>query len=319
MTRGDLQPIVKRLNDTLLNDAQPPQKIDPSSAGAPSTQGYFGGAGYSVTVKDVKYVLKGKETWDFRFSSIVERGGVADGNVGLKGYPKEVRDSLITSVKAGDWDKVYFSTPNAPGVDSADLKVQLKDGAKVVAERYLKWSDRTGWINTQGNQALNGFWVSLLGMEGFDRTKATWETSYTFSRGPYSVKSSATIPLEGEAGGLIAPVDLVRHITVGAGALTFDGSDSSQPVSVDVRLTDGVQEAKQTFTRTNKNGVFGVTPDLDWIVPTQRGGTNTSVSARLVFNFTSRAPCIVDISAMEFETRFVSDSITIPIAKGSCY
>lgn len=314
-----LQPIVKRLNDTLLMDARPPQNIDPASAGTPPTEGYFGGVGYSVSVKDIKYVLKGKETWDFRFSSIVERGGVADGNVGLKGYPKQVRDSLVTSLKAGDWDKVYFSTPNTGGVDGADLRVQLKDEQKVVAEKYLKWSDRTGWINTQGSQPLNGFWVSLLGVEGFDRSKATWETYYTFSLGPYSVKSSASIPLEGNAGGLIAPVDLVRKISVGAGALTFDGLDSNQPLSVDVRLTDGVLEASKTFTRTNIGGVVGVTSDLEWIVPAQRGGEKTPISARLVFNFSSKQPCIVDISPREFDARFISNSIIIPAAKGSCY
>ena len=90
----------------------PPDKIDPSVAGDTSMGesaeptdkekekgekfirpkgGAFGGIGYSVALRDVKVVKKGKETINFNVRQHVERKTLAGGFIGIGRYPKELR------------------------------------------------------------------------------------------------------------------------------------------------------------------------------------------------------------------------------------
>jgi hypothetical protein len=104
-----LEPIVQRLNAEILKDHKPPAKIDPAVSLRPGADGRFGGVGYSVSVKDIRLVRKGSDEIDFRFSSIIERGGRADGVVSLGGYSPEVRTTLFDEIRAGDWSKAVYA------------------------------------------------------------------------------------------------------------------------------------------------------------------------------------------------------------------
>jgi len=78
-----LQPLLKRINDELIEDMKPPSEVDPAKADDPGTAGYFGGVGYAVAMKSVTKVKHGNEVIDYRFQKIVERANIADGFLGI--------------------------------------------------------------------------------------------------------------------------------------------------------------------------------------------------------------------------------------------
>lgn len=315
-----LQPIVKRLNDTILKDLTPPQKIDPAKASTPGSGGFFGGVGYSVAVKDVKDIKKGIETWDFSISAIQERGGSADGSVGLQRYPKETRGRLVTSIDAGNWDRVYMALPGAESLDRAELRARLRAGSKIIAERYFRFTERTGWLNVQGNQSAAGFWVSLLSYPDFDRKTAAWETQYQFSLGDFSVSTTTKIPLEADSGVLFAPQDLVQVLTVSGDGLSFQGSEApSKLMSVDVVLREGTRVARRTFKKETAAGVSSITPDLKWITPSFIDGKPAAVSAQIVANLAGGGVCKFDFDAEAFRARFPANNLQLrTLAIESC-
>ena len=309
-----LQPIVKRLNDTILQDLTPPTKIDPAKAGTPDSGGFFGGAGYSVAIKDVKDVRKGSETWDFSFSSIQERGGSADGTIGLQIYPESTRKRLVQEIDAGsaNWARVYLPMPNVGKLDSAELRARLKYNSSIVAERYFKWSERLGWVNVQGNQPVNGVWISLLGQQNFDKKNAFWENQYQFSLGEYTISANAKTPLEGDFDGAFAPADLVRILTVSGDGLNFeDSAGASKLISVDVTLNQGDKVASRTFKRETNAAGAAVTNDLKWIIPASVNGQRTPVSAKITGNYANGKQCKKEFDSKAFADRFSANNVQL--------
>ncbi len=315
-----LQPIVKRLNDELLQQLQPPTKVDPATAATPDTSGLFGGAGYSVAVKDVSVVKKGSEVWDFSFSSIIERAGAANALISVRGYPEDVRKMVILNVDAGNWERVYYAMPRAPsGIDGATLHVQLRAGDDMITDRYFNYRQQTGWVNAQGNQPVNGVWISLLSHPNLDRKTLAWDNSYDFSLGNYTVTTRSTAPFEGDAP-VVAPADLMRVIQVSADGLEFQttGSDAKL-ISVDVILRDGNRIGKKTFRPETVGNVKQVTVDLAWPVSSSRGGTGTQVGAEFLFNYAGKPTCRVALAPEMFANRFPADEVLLRlIAQDSC-
>lgn len=315
-----LQPIVKRLNDQLLQQLQPPSKIDPASVSTPSSSGFFGGAGYSVAVKDVSMVKKGSETWDFSFSSIIERAGAANGLVSVRTYTPEARKMAVMSVDAGQWDRVYYAMPRVPGgVDSATLRVRLRAADQVITDRYFNWKQSTGWVNAQGNQPLNGVWISLLAHADADKKTLVWDNSYDFSVGQFTVNSKVSIPIDGDAP-LVSPSDLMRVIRTTGDGLEFESTSGvAKLVSVDISLHDGPRTGRQSFRLETVQGAKQVSSDFNWPVSSSKPGVPADVAAEVVFNYSGKPKCRVSISPAQFVQQFPADEVMLRlIAQDSC-
>src|SRR5262249_36555230 len=93
-----LQPIVKRINDEILETFKPPSRIEPAHAAGNDKGGYFASANYSVAVKDVSNIHKLSETINFHIRQYEERTTVSRGFISVGGYPEAVRKSLATVV-----------------------------------------------------------------------------------------------------------------------------------------------------------------------------------------------------------------------------
>ncbi len=123
-----LQPLLKRINDELLEELKPPSYVDPAKADRPEAGGFFGGVGYSVSVKNATKVKKGREVIDFRVQRIVERATIADGFLGIGKYPKEVQDRLVV-VAEPNFKSAYFLLPpvgDGLGIQGIDLEVAVE-------------------------------------------------------------------------------------------------------------------------------------------------------------------------------------------------
>ncbi|ANL39254.1 hypothetical protein [Rhizobium phaseoli] len=316
-----LQPILKRINDQILEDLKPPPKIDPARATSPGADGVFGGAGYSVAVKDISSVKTGSEVWDFTYSSILERAGAADGTVSLGTYPEDVRKSAVTAIDAGNWDRVFFPLPNIMGVDSATLRVRLKSKDKLIEENYFRYLPTTGWLSAQTNNPSSGVWISLLSRPDFDRTTASWDTAYQVALGKYTVNSEATATLSSETG-VSSPMDLIRIIEASADGLPFETNvNGKELVSVDVRLTETTRpaaSARSTFRlQRQRDGSRGLTPDLIWPIPGEVSRSPSQVEMSARYNYNGGRSCEISLGSAAFAQRFPSDVILLRLLEDS--
>lgn len=160
-------PILKRINDQVLETFKPPEKIDPAVAGTPSTGGYFGGVGYSVAVKNVSELTTLKETINFEQATIVERDTVAQGFIGIGNYPEDIRNQLFTKVDGVVNPGIYFALPQVPqGIERVDMTVALRARDKTFADnQYLYTRTANAWKNLKTGNTTERISFSLKGVE----------------------------------------------------------------------------------------------------------------------------------------------------------
>jgi hypothetical protein len=123
-----LQPILARINSEILAGVQPPEKIAPAVASAPSASGRFFSVGYSVAMKEKHEIKSGKGTFDFSVQNMVERTTVIGGFMGIGSYSKDVRDLLVLNSTEDDYKSASIILPSPLSNDNwAELKINKID------------------------------------------------------------------------------------------------------------------------------------------------------------------------------------------------
>jgi len=152
-----MQPILARINSELLEVAKPPEAITPAVAGQPSGGGWFGGAGYSVAVKDVNKTKQTKEVWDMRVQQIVERKTIAQGFMGLGAYPDDVKKKVVVVVPESKFKSAFMMLPlpaiaEELDISNIDFQVALKTGdGKILGSQVVQWMPGGHWKDIGGN------------------------------------------------------------------------------------------------------------------------------------------------------------------------
>jgi hypothetical protein len=161
-----LQPILKRLNDEILEYTKPPEAIDPAKAASPSAGGYFGGAGYSVATKSVEKIRQIEEVIDFTHQSIVERNTVASGFIGIGNYPEKIRNQVFQKVDGTRFPAVYATFPEVPeGISRVELKVALVVRDEVLGSENFSFRRDRGWIDLRNGREADRIGLSLARAE----------------------------------------------------------------------------------------------------------------------------------------------------------
>jgi hypothetical protein len=160
-----LQPLLTRINQEIVDRFAPPERIDPARAAAPSAGGVFGGAGYSVALKRVEQVRRGRETINFNHRRQVERNTVISGFIGIGAYPPEVRQRLVTTIEPGSWRSAFFMLPPSVddggklGISQIDLEIRLRHQNDVIESQVVRWNPQDGWYRRrdEGRRDLISF------------------------------------------------------------------------------------------------------------------------------------------------------------------
>jgi len=161
-----LQPVVKRINDELLEAMKPPTQIDPAKATEPDAGGFFGGAGYSVATKNINLSGRGTETFKFNVQSITERKTIAGGFININKYlgDEDLVKQLIITASLG-FRTAYLILPEFGTWDFAD-SVQVDLGIKEVGKEMIYNTRSARWRPGKA-------WVPVVnGVEGKDPTLA---------------------------------------------------------------------------------------------------------------------------------------------------
>lgn len=266
-----MQPILKRMNDQVLEVFRPPEKIDPAQAGTPSTGGYFGGVGYSVAVKKVSELKKLNETVSFEQATIVERTTVAQGFIGIGGYPTSIRESLVLTVDGTVNPGTYIAFPQVPqGVDRVDLDVRLSARDQHFGTgqyQYLRSSN--SWKNLQTGGTPDRISFSLAGIEqAFGKSglkDAQLSITKVLSTQQDSSKSVSSAPVSQGSAALELQQGLFG-IRLSPSAVPFRqlGGDIMR---VQVTATAGDKTKSYVFQALNANGVWQAPPDEYFFAP----------------------------------------------------
>lgn len=162
-----MQPVLKRINDQILEVMKPPAEIVPAQAGTPSTGGYFGGVGYSVAVKKVSQLKRLTETIEFNQQTIVERNTVAQGFVGIGKYSDDIKSKLVLTVDGTVNPGTYLAFPQVPrGVDRVDLSVSLlARGQHFATGQFQYLRAQNAWTDLQTGKNADRISFSLAGIE----------------------------------------------------------------------------------------------------------------------------------------------------------
>lgn len=237
-----LQPILKRINDEVIQLLSPPAQIDPAKAQAGSSGGIWGGANYAVAIKDVSQLRQLNETIKLNYRIYEERTTSASSTISVADYPEEIRRSLLLTVSNLNWESAYFHLPLLniepdSGVDQVDLTMTLMSGDRRLPDRSFSWKGDAGWVDVQTHKPTSGTIFPLLG-EGFTGDvlrNAKYVTDYRFtSRGKnfsYSITNSAF------SGGrpLTVPTQGIDRLIIDGSNLTFkDMEDAGKnPAEID--------------------------------------------------------------------------------------
>ncbi len=276
-----LEPILKRINDEMLQVASPPEKIDPAQAPDAGGGGWFGGGGSSLSIKNVAKNKKGKEVFKFDKQKIIESNTSCGGFIGLSGYSDAIRKECITVVPPGNWAEVKFTLP-AVGDDprlnikQVDLTVSMvdKDG------NSAKISDTPGEAGQIPQQSVTwtpstGYWYAGAA-KTVERTVLVFPMQYIFEKFRanlrdfrFKVEAKITQVLPGKTPAVMtfvsyqpvidgdspvtSPLDCVETFTINAGLLTFKMADKTAPLKMltaNVAFKDESVPTPKTITLT---------------------------------------------------------------------
>lgn len=303
-----LQPIVKRINDEILQTFQPPREISPAVANAVKAGGYFGSAGYSVATKQESQLKQLKETINFRVRRWEERVTPVTGFVSVGIYPADIRAKLVSFVQSLNWESAYYILPpvdTSPELNMSgiDLTIGLKSNNKVIPDQIASWRPATGWRDREGkavttltfNLAAAGFTADVL-------KNAVYTSQMNVTAGPQNARRTIIITrtepaFQGERA-LTTPSNYYDVLKLDGHRLSFIDLDPSSDLKlqeVTGSITVGEGASRTTFPvdlapPTTSNPTRPPEP-VYIIVPKTASGDPGPVIANLQFEFsTGNAP-----------------------------
>lgn len=284
-----LQPIVKRINDGVLEFFKPPSKIDP--AVAPATgggAGWFASGSYSVAVKDVSLVKTGVERIDFRHSKIVERETVASGFIGVGAYDESIRDHLVNAADTSLWELAYLPLPAVPpAIDGINMTVRLVSGGRAYDSQNFSWELAEGWKDSRGEPAdRTSFSLLTLKTERGEAgvEEATYDIRYVVEANNNNLGFGQSLPILSGDETVASPNQLVDVVRVDPGGLPWKAIDpTSELTRATVSISSGEYSFRQTFRTALVSGEVTEPPAVAWVLPRLTAGDQTPVAGQVEF------------------------------------
>ncbi|MFC0048572.1 hypothetical protein [Rheinheimera tilapiae] len=266
-----IQPILKRINDQVLDTLKPPEKIDPANVGTPSTGGFFGGAGYSVALKKVSELRRLNETFSFEQTNIVERSTVAQGFIGIGNYPDSIKKDLILTIDGTINPGTYIAFPQIPqGISRVDLDITLQaKGRSFGFGQYQYLRELNTWKNLQSGRTSDRISFSMAGIEQAYGKQGINEAQVSISKVLSTKDDYTKVVTVGSASQGAASVELqdgLFGVRISPSAIPFKevGGDI---VRVQVIAKSGSKNKYYNFQAFNANGVWQSSSDAYFFSP----------------------------------------------------
>lgn len=282
-----LQPILKRINDQVLENQRAPDKIDPARAAPGSAGGYFGGASYSVAMKSQSSIRTLTEEIDFRQQSIVERATAASGFVGIGRYSDEIKTQLFTVVDGSAQRSAYLAFPEVPrGVTRVDLSVALQAKGETFAQRTYVYRRDSGWKDLASGKDADRIGFSLASVEQKFGAAAANEGKFQITKvirsGEEAVSVAESIPtnVATQAVDLESSISGIR-LRPSQVVFTQMGGNVRRVVA---RVSSGSKSKEYVFEAVNANGTWQPPVEEFFLLPQSEEGKRAEVQVETVLS-----------------------------------
>jgi len=151
-----MQPLLARINQTILDFSKPPEKIEPAKAELAEAKGSFVSAQAGYAVKKQLDVTRLNDTIDYSTRQIEEAQTVASGVIGIGSYSKEIKERHIVNIKPGQFSVAYFALPAVGddlGISQISLEVDCRLGDQNRIPATAIWTKETGSWRWKGAPA----------------------------------------------------------------------------------------------------------------------------------------------------------------------
>ncbi len=248
-----LDPVIERVTRGMVEGITPPEKIEPAAAKEPNSA--WRGTRSTYTMKSVNKVKKGKEVFEMKNRDIVEGKSTCGSLLGIGQYDETIRNQLITTMPAGNWNHAYFPVPavgdsEALAIKKIDLQVVPrfydKDG-KVqqipgIAAELVTWKPQDGFFSDRrGNEVSNLLFpmqviTDTLAKNQIPLASCVYEVATTITQGSDIMKfRSLETFLMGDVP-VSTPMARIEGLEVDCEPLTFD-KDGLYMVRMEIKPT----------------------------------------------------------------------------------
>ena len=265
--------ILDRINQEILDELQPPEKIQPAEAPEAKAKGKFFNATYWMALKDISQVKQGTEVINFNVRQHQTRKTLAAGFIGLGHYPEKVREEAVTVVPEGPWKSAFFVLPAVGddedlGITQVDLEIGLTDGNDVRQSQVVAWTPDDGWRDRNGNPRTV-LTFALMGVEaaGFDLDRARFQTKaqITVGREVMTLEQSRDV-FDGETA-IATPLTAVEVVAVDGSLLSWGKlDDGSELAAVNVALEAGDRDFSDRLRPRRIDADWAPPQPVYWLV-----------------------------------------------------
>jgi hypothetical protein len=310
-----MQPVLKRINDQIVEVLKPPSEIAPAQAGTPSTGGYFGGVGYSVAIKQVSQLKKLSDVIEFTQRTIVQRNTVAQGFIGIGNYSEEIKKLLVLSVDGTINPGTYLAFPQVPrGLDRVDLTVSLQArGQQFSTGQYQYLRSTNAWKDLQTGATPDRISFSLAGVEQAFGKSALKDAQFRINKTLSTELDSTAINSLGSVSEGASAVNLQDNL-VGVrlmpSALMFKqiGGDLNR---VSITAKSGGKSKSYVFEAVNINGTWQAPANEFFFAPEKGQPVELSLRSSFV-NPTKNSNRQFSVTADGLIDVFLDEEVTKP-------
>ncbi len=283
-----LQPILKRINDNIIELFKPPTEVPANAPWNPRT-GSFGGINYSVSTKDVHQIRQQTETIDFSFRQYEERETTAGAFISVGSYSENIRKKLFITLSPDINPVLYMILPQLDDqVSSGNIRAATIDLSIMKPGQDAPLRTVSGnWKPTYGTdwnifEALAGEYrapqiqvpLADLRQAGYDlgtlKVRSTLKLVSAL-QGDAPLEIVQEFPVAEATTKVMTPGVNYQLVSVDPSNLTWRMLNPSAPgkqvAQVQLKITCGSRSITQTLSPRNVNG--NVTPPtaFGWFVP----------------------------------------------------
>lgn len=266
-----LDPVIERIQQTLIAKIHPPERIDTESKNEPDSfsKSFFPAkSSVSVEMKTKNEVKTGSETFVYDRSVVVERNTSCGAFIGINSYSDAVKKRLVSTMPLDSWASAFLLLPgvdNSPElhISSVNMSAEvvdkngdaisgLSDTAAWSAEKPRSWLNRDG----EETASLRFPLMSLFKKHNNDiavirkryNFKVDVSVIQSFGSGKlYEVKTSRLMPMFDGDLPLPATVNFVDPVVFDVSALTFNRSSGVKKVKVEIRKEGSSDKLEYSF------------------------------------------------------------------------
>lgn len=289
-----LQPILARINSTLITLNQPPPNITPAVASNPKSSGSYFSAGYSVSSKKVTELTKLEETYNFHLQQVVERTSVVGGFIGIGQYSEDIKNQIIIDATKDEYKTPRFVLPipisnnvaSEFGINRETVITRILNNGEEIASGSASFipNSSTEWFDNHNNVGTRSLSFSGLGLDP-KKVSITELFKLEFSSN-YSLEYNSTYPAYSNDGSIngnwFQRFDVLEVDPSNLGFYQIDNRENLIEIKIKIYFDD-MKIMERSIKPSFENGVVINYSSLKYILPKFEKISNLKCNIKFIY------------------------------------